>query len=48
MSRASTWPGWAGRWKYIRAGDIYQVNLTQRFSAPCEADARAVYLAPGG
>lgn len=30
---------------YIRAGDIYQVNLTQRFAAPCDADPLAVYLA---
>jgi para-aminobenzoate synthetase component 1 len=24
--------------KYIRAGDIYQVNLSQRLAAPCETD----------
>jgi len=30
---------------YIRAGDIYQVNLSQRFEAPCRADPFDVYLA---
>jgi para-aminobenzoate synthetase component 1 len=29
---------------YIRAGDIYQVNLSQRFQAPCHADPFDVYL----
>jgi para-aminobenzoate synthetase component 1 len=28
---------------YIRAGDIYQVNLSQRFEAPCRQEAYAVY-----
>ncbi|HEY4684928.1 MAG TPA: aminodeoxychorismate synthase component I [Dehalococcoidia bacterium] len=28
---------------YIRAGDIYQVNLTQRFQAPCAGDPFDVY-----
>ena len=30
---------------YIKAGDCYQVNYTQRFSAPCEGDAWAAYRA---
>ena len=30
---------------YIRAGDTYQINLTRRFSATCEGDAWAAYLA---
>lgn len=30
---------------YIRAGDIYQANFTQRFSAPFEGDAFTAYLA---
>ncbi|WP_193164341.1 aminodeoxychorismate synthase component I [Microbulbifer hainanensis] len=30
---------------YIRAGDIYQANFTQRFHAPCEGDALTAYLA---
>jgi len=29
---------------YIRAGDIYQVNLSQRFEAPCRDDPFDVYL----
>ncbi len=29
--------------EYIAAGDIYQVNLTQRFSADCGADGLAIY-----
>jgi len=29
---------------YIRAGDIYQVNLSQRFQAPCQGDPFDVYL----
>ncbi len=29
---------------YIRAGDIYQVNLSQRFQAPCREDPFDVYL----
>jgi len=28
---------------YIRAGDCYQVNLTQRFSAPCEGDPYSAF-----
>ncbi|GGI96500.1 aminodeoxychorismate synthase component I [Halopseudomonas pertucinogena] len=28
---------------YIRAGDCYQVNLAQRFSAPCQGDPLAAY-----
>lgn len=28
---------------YIAAGDIFQVNLTQRFSARCEGNPRALY-----
>ena len=31
--------------RYIKAGDCYQVNYTQRFSAPCEGDAWAAYRA---
>ncbi|MQT55789.1 aminodeoxychorismate synthase component I [Pseudomonas sp. FSL R10-0399] len=30
---------------YIQAGDCYQVNYTQRFSAPCEGDPWAAYCA---
>jgi para-aminobenzoate synthetase component 1 len=30
---------------YIRSGDCYQVNLTQRFSAPCQGDPWAAYCA---
>lgn len=30
---------------YIQAGDCYQVNYTQRFSAPCEGDAWTAYCA---
>ena len=30
---------------YIQAGDCYQVNYTQRFSAGCEGDAWAAYCA---
>lgn len=30
--------------EYIRAGDIFQVNLTQRLSARTEADALSLYL----
>ncbi|WP_334078896.1 aminodeoxychorismate synthase component I [Microbulbifer sp. M83] len=30
---------------YIRAGDIYQANFTQRFTAPFEGDPLAAYLA---
>ena len=29
---------------YIKAGDIYQVNLSQRLSAPCDEDPFDVYL----
>jgi len=29
--------------RYIEAGDIYQVNLTHRFRAPCDASAVDVY-----
>lgn len=29
--------------QYIRDGDIYQVNLSQRFSGPLRADPRALY-----
>ena len=28
---------------YIQAGDCYQVNLTQRFTAPCQGDPLAAY-----
>lgn len=28
---------------YIRAGDCYQVNLAQRFSAPCQGDPLSAY-----
>src|SRR5690606_37919356 len=28
---------------YIKAGDCYQVNLAQRFSAPCQGDPLAAY-----
>lgn len=31
--------------RYIKAGDCYQVNYTQRFSAPCEGDAWVAYRA---
>lgn len=31
--------------QYIQAGDCYQVNYTQRFSAPCEGDAWTAYCA---
>ncbi|PXX99756.1 aminodeoxychorismate synthase component I [Halomonas sp. LBP4] len=30
--------------RYIRAGDCYQINLAQRFSAPYEGDLWAAYL----
>lgn len=30
---------------YIHAGDCYQINLTQRFRAPCQGDAWAAYQA---
>ena len=30
---------------YIQAGDCYQVNYTQRFSAQCEGDAWSAYCA---
>jgi len=29
--------------QYIRAGDCYQVNLAQRFSAPCQGDPLTAY-----
>jgi len=29
--------------EYIAAGDVFQVNLTQRFTATCEGDPRALY-----
>jgi para-aminobenzoate synthetase component 1 len=29
---------------YIRAGDVYQVNLSQRFEAPCARDEFEIYL----
>src|SRR5690606_31342821 len=31
--------------EYIRAGDCYQVNYAQRFSAACDGDAWQAYLA---
>ena len=31
--------------RYIQAGDCYQVNYTQRFSAPCQGDAWTAYCA---
>ena len=31
--------------RYIQAGDCYQVNYTQRFSAQCEGDAWSAYCA---
>lgn len=34
--------------RYLHAGDCYQVNLAQRFSAPAEGDAFAAYLALRG
>ncbi|BAN49018.1 aminodeoxychorismate synthase component I [Metapseudomonas resinovorans] len=33
---------------YIRAGDCYQVNFTQRFQAPCEGDPWTAYQALRG
>lgn len=30
--------------QYIHAGDVYQVNLTQKFSAPCRGSALSGYL----
>ncbi|WP_311970958.1 aminodeoxychorismate synthase component I [Pseudomonas baltica] len=30
---------------YIQAGDCYQINLTQRFRAPCQGDAWSAYRA---
>ncbi|WIF69320.1 aminodeoxychorismate synthase component I [Metapseudomonas otitidis] len=33
---------------YIRAGDCYQVNFTQRFQAPCDGDPWGAYLALRG
>jgi para-aminobenzoate synthetase component 1 len=29
--------------KYLRAGDLYQANLTRRFEAPCTLEAPALY-----
>ncbi|MEO6461664.1 MAG: hypothetical protein ABIP29_01160, partial [Candidatus Eisenbacteria bacterium] len=29
--------------EYLRAGDLYQANLTRRFDAPCALDAPALY-----
>ena len=29
--------------EYLRAGDLYQANLTRRFDAPCTLDAPALY-----
>lgn len=29
--------------EYIAAGDVFQVNLTQRFTAPCNGNPRALY-----
>lgn len=31
--------------RYIQAGDCYQVNYTQRFSAPCQGDSWTAYCA---
>ncbi|MFJ4371133.1 aminodeoxychorismate synthase component I [Pseudomonas japonica] len=31
--------------QYIQAGDCYQINLTQRFRAPCQGDPWSAYLA---
>ncbi|MBA6066450.1 MULTISPECIES: aminodeoxychorismate synthase component I [Pseudomonas] len=31
--------------RYIQAGDCYQINLTQRFRAPCQGDPWRAYLA---
>lgn len=31
--------------QYLKAGDCYQVNFSQRFAAPCSGDPWAVYLA---
>lgn len=31
--------------RYIQAGDCYQINLTQRFRAPCQGDAWHAYQA---
>lgn len=31
--------------QYIKAGDCYQINLTQRFRAPCQGDPWAAYQA---
>jgi para-aminobenzoate synthetase component 1 len=30
--------------EYIRQGDVYQVNLSQRFAFPCEGDPYALFL----
>jgi aminodeoxychorismate synthase component I len=55
LSRAEFDSGVARAIEYIRAGDVYQINLSQRFSRPFSGDPYALYEqlfwsspAPGG
>ncbi|QTF91630.1 aminodeoxychorismate synthase component I [Halomonas sp. BM-2019] len=43
MSRAGYLERFAAVQRYIRAGDCYQINLAQRFSAPYDGDLWAAY-----
>lgn len=45
MSRAEYDQAFAAIQRYIRAGDCYQVNLAQRFTAACEGDPWTAYNA---
>lgn len=45
MSRADYNEAFAAIQRYIRAGDCYQVNLAQRFTATCEGDPWTAYAA---
>ncbi|MFC5707209.1 aminodeoxychorismate synthase component I [Aeromonas eucrenophila] len=45
MSRAEYGDKFARIQTYLAAGDCYQINLTQRFSAPYQGDEWAAYLA---
>lgn len=45
MSRAEYGDKFARIQAYLAAGDCYQINLTQRFSAPYQGDEWAAYLA---
>jgi len=45
MSRAQYQNAFASIQRYIQAGDCYQVNLTQGWSAPCEGEPWTAYQA---